>query len=208
MSTAVRQRATKQQKDVSSSSSHLDTPFGSTTEIPSKTHATHSKQQILANLVSRRNAIYYLPILLFFYVVGPTALRVPRVLYIWASKGFVMEHLLGAGVRDLVGSMIQDPHQLMVGDVNPPTPLAQYKDVILQEYLEYRKSHEITILSELDPEEQGPLDTKGVWKTLFVKAMNRYDFLLVFMSCIAVEFLCILLQYYIIFLLIGYWTHI
>jgi hypothetical protein len=79
----------------------------------------------------------------------------------------------------------------MVGDVDPPTPLAQYKDVILQEYLEYRKSHEITILSEMDPEEQGPLDTKGVWKTLFVKAMNRYEVLLsgCSISCIAVQFL-------------------
>lgn len=179
MFTAVRQRSTAAPKK--SGASHLDTPYGfldgSPTGAdvgPSKAHASIGKQQMLANMISRKNAIYYIPILLFFYVVGPTAVRIPSVLYIWASKGFVMEHLLGAGVRDFVGNMVKDPHQLMVGDVVPPTPLAAYKDIILEEYLEYRKTHDITILSKLDPDEQGPLDTKGVWKTLFLQAMNRY----------------------------------
>lgn len=187
MSTAVRQRTTTNQ--ISKPASYLDTPYGNAPSSSSSTsngqnsptkhganNNNNSKQQLLANLISRKNAIYYVPILVFFYIVGPTAVRIPGVLYVWASKGFVTEHLLGAGVRDLVGSMVNDPHQMMVRDLDPPTPLAAYRDAILEEYLAYRKTHELPIISNLDPEEQGPLDTKGVWKTLFLKAMNRYGF--------------------------------
>jgi hypothetical protein len=181
MSTAVRHRS---KVPKGGNGSHLDVPTGgpdaasSASSLPNedddgKGHDSSSPLVLVSNVVSRRHAIYYIPILMFFYIVGPTAIHIPKALYIWASKGFVTEFLLGPGLRDLVGSMVDDPHQLMVGDVTPPTPLAAYKDIILQEYEDYRATHALPILSEMDPEEQGPLDTKGVWKTLFLRAMGR-----------------------------------
>jgi hypothetical protein len=178
MSTAVRHRIGKGTPTTSASpGSHLDVSMGHEETCKtdkSDTTTTHKQQLFLASLISRKNAVYYVPLLLFCYIFGPTMIHIPKAIYIWASRGFLTEHLLGAGIRDLVGSMIQDPHQLMVGDLVPPTPLAAYKDIVLQEYEEYRKSHELPIIAELDPDEQGPLDTKGVWKTLFLKAMGRY----------------------------------
>lgn len=183
MSTAVRQRAKKPSSFNSATSnatcstnatesSHLDVEAGA---APSPLKANHKDhQQLLANFISRRNAVYYLPLLLFIYIVGPTALHVPAALWIWVSHGFETDQLLGAGLKGLVGSMVKDPHKLMIGDVEPPTPLSAYKEVLLEEYETYRQSHEIPIISKVDPGEQGPLDTKGVWKTLFLKAMGRY----------------------------------
>lgn len=172
MSTAVRQRAAKKQAATPNSNSQLEVPSG---DAPNKAlDKLNRHDQFLANLISRKNAVYYAPLLLFCYVFGPTAIHIPNALYIWASHGFVTEHLLGAGIRPMVSSMLQEPHQLMVGDVQPPTPMAAYKDILLEEYEAYRKTHELPIISALDPEEQGPLDTKGVWKTLFLKAMGRY----------------------------------
>lgn len=134
-----------------------------------------SKASFLARvLLLRRSKSFYLVLLLWLYIFGPTASHIPHAIFVWASHGFVTEFLLGAGLRGLVGSMVKDPSQLMVGDVTPPTPLAAYKDILLAEYEDYRQKHEIPIISNLDPDEQGPLDTKGEWKTLFLKAMGRY----------------------------------
>jgi len=178
MSTAVRQRNVM--KPTSMEASHLDVAMGydataspadSISSNPNK-YPKDSPYQYLARVLLRRN--FFLPLLVLLYIVGPTASHIPRTLWVWASHGFVTEFLLGAGLHDLVGSMVKDPHQLMVGDVSPPTPLAAYKDIILEEYEQYRSKHEIPIISNLDPEEHGLLDTKGQWKTVFVKAMGRY----------------------------------
>ena len=137
--------------------------------------SSSSQASFLARvLLLRRSKSFYLVLVLWLYIFGPTALQIPHAIFVWASHGFVTESLLGAGLRGLVGGMVKDPSQLMVGDVTPPTPLAAYKDILLAEYEEYRKKHEIPIISNLDPDEQGPLDTKGEWKTLFLKAMGRY----------------------------------
>jgi len=142
-------------------------------ESSSKDHSDldylNSPQHLcIAKLKTRRGLLC----LMLLYVVCPTLLHIPKALFIWASHGFVLEFLLGAGIHDLVGSMVQDPHKLMATDVE--TPLFAYKDILLEEYEEYLKSHEVPIIADLDPTEEGLLDTKAEWKTLFLKSMNRY----------------------------------
>ncbi|CAB9529420.1 expressed unknown protein (Partial), partial [Seminavis robusta] len=127
MSTAVRQRNVKPVGNGTAGSSHLDVSMGNATTKKSDA-SSHKQQLLLASLISRKNAVYYIPLLVFCYIFGPTAMHAPKAIYVWASHGFVTEFLLGAGIRDMVGSLVVDPNQLMVGDVNPPTPLAAYKD--------------------------------------------------------------------------------
>jgi hypothetical protein len=123
----------------------------------------------ISNLISRRNAIYILPVALFIYVFGPFLPLVPKALYIYVSSGFAFDLLVGPGIRDIVNSMVEDEHKIFFEDL-PETGLPAKREIFLKEFLHYRDTHPLPIISELDPEEEGHLDTKGVWRTLFLRS--------------------------------------
>lgn len=164
MMNQVRQRATTKVGDVSKL---LDVKFGGP-EVK-ENHSSRLRLPTMASLISKRNAIYAFPIIFFLYIFGPILPFAPKAAWVYVSTGFQFDLFVGRGIKDLVDSMVVDPHRIFHYDL-PPTGLPEKRDIFLKEFEHYRKTHPLPIISELDPDEEGHLDTEGVWKTLFIRS--------------------------------------
>lgn len=123
----------------------------------------------LSSLVSRKQAMYTLPVAIFVYFFFPFLPHLPKMVYFYVTSGFALDDLVGDGMRDLVTSMLVDPNRIFHDDF-PHTNLPAKRELFLKEFNHYRETHPLPIISELDEKEQGMLDTAGVWKTLFIRS--------------------------------------
>ena len=126
----------------------------------------------LESIVSRRNAIYAAPLMVFVFLFGPFLPYAPKALFFLVSSGFAFDDFVGAGLDDVVNSMVVDPKRIFHDDF-PETNLVAKREIFLKEFEHYSATHPLPLISDLDAVEQGPLDTEGVWKTLFLKSGGR-----------------------------------